>query len=248
MLIVALLSLQAVAGSPQITVKKIDGNSFRIEAAAFDVLQGPAIGAAIDERAAALCAGKQVRWEEFSSTMNLAKTPGSTPSKIEGYFQEFSCVEAEQTSYSPAPVDWKASSVDEADVRRVFETYYAKRDQGDMAAALAMFAPGVRGDPIGATRQMREFNQQLGAGKRRIVAVTWYINPDSAEHPGVYAAVDFVGDFASAYFYCGYLVLYRRGPASYEITREEQNIFHRGKDPADPSQLAQMRAGACRGS
>jgi hypothetical protein len=248
MLIVALLSFLAAAGLTQISVMKTGQNNYRIEVATFEAPDGSAVASAIAQRADELCAGKEVKWGKFSSTANLGKNPGSMPPSIEGYFQEFSCVQADQRSYQPAPDGWTATAADEADVRDVFESYYRKRDRGDMEAALAMFASGVNSDPLASAAAMREFNRQLGPGKRRVVAVTWYVNPTTAQHAGIYAAVDFVGEYATAHFYCGFLGLYRRAPGSYEITREEQNIFHRGKDAADPAQVAQMRAAACRGN
>jgi hypothetical protein len=246
MLIVALLSVLAAVGPPQVSVKKTGDDNYRAEATTFEASEASAITSAIADRADKVCAGKQVKWGKFGSTTNLGKNPASTPPSIGKYFHEFRCVEADQRTYPPAPDGWTASAADEVDVRHAFESYYGNRDRGEMEAALAMFAPGVNSDPVASAVAMREFNKQLGPGQRRVVAVTWYVNPPTAGHPGVYAAVDFVGEYASAHFYCGFLGLYRRAPGSYEITQEEQNIFHRGKEAADPAQVAQMRAAACR--
>jgi hypothetical protein len=152
----------------------------------------------------------------------------------------------EQRTYEPAPSDWKPNAADEADVRRAFETYYARRDSGDFRAAWEMFEPGMLGSLASWSDQMRASNMKLGRGTRRITGITWYVNPEAAAHPGIFAAVDFIGEFPAAYFYCGYVGFYRRGSGSYEITREEQNQFVHGDGQPDPTQLAQMRASMCR--
>ena len=154
---------------------------------------------------------------------------------------------ADQRTYVPAQADWKSTAADEADVRRIFESYYASRDSGEFKAALAMFNSKARPESAAWPDKIRLFNSALGAGKRRITGVTWYVNPPSAEVPGIYAAVDFVSDYPNVHFYCGYVVFYRLEPGSYEIVREEQNAFHRGDGDANPDHLAQMRAAACRG-
>ena len=164
-----------------------------------------------------------------------------------GYTKEFSCVAREQASYPAAPADWKASSADEQEAVAVLNSYYAKRDRGDFAGSFAMFQPGVLGDLVSWSAQEAVTNKKIGTGTRRVTGVTWYVNPDAAPHPGIYVAIDFVGDFPSTYFYCGYLALYRRGPGSYEITREEQNMFTHGDGKPDPTQVQQMRSAMCRG-
>ena len=153
----------------------------------------------------------------------------------------------DQYAHQPAPADWKASAADETDVRRAFHDYYTKRDQGAFQAAIAAFRQTARPESATWPEEMRAFTKKLGPGTRRVVAVTWYVNPPSAEQPGVYAALDFVGDYPAVHFYCGYLVFYRVAPGAYEIAREEQNIFHRSDTDANPDHLAQMRAAACRG-
>lgn len=243
---IAFVAAQVMAALPEIAIRPL-GNGYRAEAATFDFWQSTAVFTEIERRAAELCRDKEVKWGNFASVTELGMDPGAAPPKISGYFQEFSCSTRAKRIYEPAPPDWKPSASDEADVRRYFETYYKRRDRGDFQAAFAMFKPDVLGDASGWAEQMRTSNTKLGAGKRRVTGVTWYVNPQGADHPGVYAAVDFVGEFPSMHVYCGYLVLYRIGPGSYEITREEQNFFERGAEGANPEQVAQMRAASCRG-
>lgn len=245
MLILLLAAQTSVAGIPAITVRKTD-EGYRAEAAAFQVFQEAAVHAEIARRAADLCAGKDIDWGKFGSLAKLEKNPSSQPPTISGYFQEFRCVAAEKLAYAAVPGDWKPSAADEADVRRVFETYYVRRDAGQFESAAAMFEPGVQDTP--SAEDQREFNRKLGRGSRRITGVTWYVNRPDAPRPGVYVALDFMGDYPQLHVYCGYLMLYRQGPGRYAITREEQNIFERGDGKADMAQVAAMRSAVCRGN
>lgn len=241
-----LIAASAVSASPVITIKRAP-TGYVAEVASFDIREQETIDADINRRAESLCQGKSVRWGRFTSQTNLGKQPGSTPPIVKGYAREFSCVVAERRVYELAPADWKPMASDEADVRRAFEAYYARRDSGDFGPAWAMFEPGTLSDLTSWSNEMRAFNTKLGRGTRRITGVTWYVNPESAPHPGIYAAVDFIGEFPTVYFYCGYVGFYRRSAGSYEITREEQNQFARGDGTANPVGLAQMRASMCRG-
>lgn len=246
MLISLLVASQAAAiGLPPVNIVGTDAG-YRAEVAAFPATQEAAIHAEIVRRGEDLCRGKQVKMGKFGSLTKLEKQPTPMPATISGYSLEFRCVLSEPASYAALPADWQPSAQDEADVRRVFETYYAKRDAGEFDAAAAMFEPGVQEEPP-SSEQQREFNRTLGAGRRRVAAVTWYVNRPDAPRPGAYIALDFIGDYPSLHIYCGYLMLYRAGPTRYEITREEQNIVQRGDATADRDQIAAMRAALCRG-
>ena len=246
MLGVLFLAAAAASGQPSVTISPAP-NGFVAKVETFDGRYQSQIDAEIDRRAAELCAGKTVRWGEFRSDVTIGKQPGAEPPQVSGFSRAFSCVSPVDRNYAPAPADWKPSAADEGHVRQIFQTYYAHRDAGDFRAAKAMFAPGILADDSRWSEQMAEFNAKLGTGRRRVSGVTWYVNPESAPHPGVYVALDFIGDFPRAHFYCGYLVLFRTAEGAYELTREEQNHFDRNDEPVDPVQLAQMRASMCRG-
>lgn len=243
---ILLLAAAAVPALPSITVSPT-ANGFVAKVETFDARYQPQLDAEIDRRAGELCAGKTVRWGEFKSDMKIERQLGSEPPQVSGFSRAFSCVKTVERTFAPAPSDWKPSVADEADVRQAFEAYYARRDAGDFLTARAMFAPEALAEDSSWSKQMAEFNKQVGTGTRRITGISWYVNPEGAPHPGIYAAVDFAGKFARTHFYCGYLVFFRTGAGTYEITREEQNHFDRGKEAADPVQLAQMRAVMCRG-
>ncbi len=235
--------LGAVATSdPNITItRRADGFVATIKP--FAVAEQGAVDAEVDRRAGELCAGKSVKWGSFGSVVGIDRRSDKAP-EITNYFKEFTCISLQPRAHAAVSADWKPSLADESDVRRFFDLYYAKRDSGDFSAAAAMFDP-AQGIVLGSDEQ-RQFNAQLGVGSRQVIRVTWYVNPDGADRPGVFAALDFVGSFKSMHFYCGYLVLYRVGEGSYEIVREEQNQFARGHDEPDPAELASMRSTLCR--
>jgi hypothetical protein len=242
-----LLTAVAIAARlPSITIEQT-AKGYIAKVATFDMRKQTEVDAEIQRRASALCGDQQVEWGEFSSVAKVGRNAAAEPAPVTGYSKQFSCAPVDKTSYESAPDDWKATDADLKDAIRLFNAYYSNRDGGNFAAAFAMFQPEALKDETSWSEQMAADNKKLGAGKRRVTGVTWYVNPDSAPHAGVYVAIDFVGDFPSAYFYCGYLALYRRGPGSYEITREEQNMFTHGDGNADPAQIEQMRSAMCRG-
>jgi len=243
---VLLLAAAPSPGPPHITISP-KGNGYIATVEAFDGRYQEQIDADIDKRASEICQGKSVRWGEFGSDMQIGKQPSIDSPRVSGFLRAFSCVTPVDRNFAAAPVDWKPSARDEADVRRIFQTYYGRRDANDFRGAKSMFAPDVLGADSSWAEQMAKFNQAIGPGTRSITGITWYVNPESAPHPGVYVAIDFSGKFARAHFYCGYVVLFRVAEGTYEITREEQNQFPRGKEAADPAQLAQMRSAMCRG-
>jgi hypothetical protein len=246
MLIAVLLSLQAAAEQPPVKVGPTAGG-YRAEVATFDISQEVYINAEIERRAAKLCGDKQIDWGKFGSEAKVEKDPAKAPPKISGLFKEFRCVIAKEPIVAGVSSDWKAGEADDADVRRLFASYYATRDAGDFGASSAMLSPDVRPNKSDY-EGLGDFNRALGTGSRRITGVTWYVNPASAPRLGAYAALDFVGQYTGAHLYCGYLMLYRQGPGTYEIIREEQNVFHRNAGPIDPVQLDEMRSAMCRGN
>ena len=193
MFIAILLGLQASAAAlPEITIRTTS-DGYRAEAADFPASQQAAVYDEISRRADKICVGKQIKWGRFGSSAEVRIERSLSTPGINGYFKEFRCVVEKQRAFSAAPADWKSDPADEADVRRIFESYYRKRDAGDFAAATAMWQPEQQSDR--SADDVGEFNKRLGGGSRRITGVTWYVNPPSAEIPGVYAALDFVGDY-----------------------------------------------------
>jgi hypothetical protein len=131
---------------------------------------------------------------------------------------------------------WLPSIEQEQAARAAAVQYLATRDAGRAADAYRQL------DPINAehlpladfTKLLSDFNTKAGAVKeRRITTLTWTKNPLSAPAPGIYAAFDLVGRFASADRNCGYIVL-RQAPTGgpFRVMREE-TAFMDNKTAAD---------------
>lgn len=237
-----LLTMPALASAVVVNITPND-NGFIAVAPPFTLAEEADVETEVGRRAIELCAGKNVRWGKFGSTAKIDHK-SEEASKVEDYYREFSCVTPDPRVHSAAPDDWKATPADEEAARAAFHLYYSRRDSGDFLGAAAMFDP-AQGLTLSAAEQ-RAFNKRLGSGRREVIRTTWYVNPDGAAHPGVFVALDFIGRYRSMHFYCGYLVLYRLGPGSYEIVREEQNSYQRTEPEPDPAEVTAMRSSLCR--
>ena len=244
--VIALAVAASAEATPRVEVVVVK-DGFSATAPTFQSRYLPAVEEEVRRDAATRCAGKNIDWVRFTWVEGLGKNPGQDIPTIKEYRRDFRCVEAQAISHERAPEDWKATAADEADARRVFKGYITARDAGSADAALAMFEPGTVEDAKGWVKRVATFNATVGAGNRRITGVTWYVNPAQASRPGVFVAIDFVGDHPKLHFYCGYVGFIRKRPGDYRIVHEEQNIFERGDRTGDAAQIAAMRATMCRG-
>lgn len=236
------LALAAPAMPPVSIVKSGAGHS--ASAPEFPATKLEAVEAEVRRRAAAICAADPVTWGKFRYETQLAKDITAEVAKVRGYQREFRCGNQTPPKGQRAPDDWQPSPADEAEVTRIFAAYYGHRDRGEVAAAKALFEPNA---PTKLSEpDVARVNASIGKGSRRIVAVTWYVNPAQADREGVFAALDFVGNYPAMHFYCGYLMLYRSAPGRYVIVREEQNMFAKTEQASDPAHLAELRATMCR--
>ena len=107
-----------------------------------------------------------------------------------------------------APDGWKPSANDQSQIESQTYRYYGAKDAGDYAAAYAIFDKGMKEAAHFDTWSANAQSQNTKAGhirSRRILKITWYKDPPSAPEPGIYAAVDFSGQFENDPIYCGYL-------------------------------------------
>ena len=245
MLLALLLSAQSAGALPIIIVRP-SVTGFVVDAKPYDPSIVRAVDAEIARRAEAQCAGKTISWGKFQSSTQMWKPSHKRAPRVSGDLRTFTCVDPQPRLIVAAPEGWAPTPTDDADVRKLFETYYATRDSGHVADAKRMFSPETISSGSGWEVGARNFTKRLGTGKRQITTVSWEVNPTAADRPGIFAAIDFVGEYPNAQFYCGYIGLYRLGPGKYQIVREEQNSAMRSDGVLDPVQLGQMRAGMCR--
>ena len=74
-----------------------------------------------------------------------------------------------------------------------------------------------------------KFDKQAGEVRhRRVEKVRWYKDPPNGSPPGIYAAVDFTGEFANIGIYCGVVVSHQGQDGIITgLLREEQNYISR---------------------
>lgn len=162
--------------------------------------------------------------------------------------QELACGAAEarpaEVALAPDP-GWQPTPATEQAVLDTTRSYFAAKDSGRYADAYAMLSAGNQATtPIAAwSAQARSFNAGAGAVRgRRLIRVTWYNNPPSAPVPGIYAAVDFDGDFANLHFLCGYVVWLLQPEGRWRLVREEQSLVSRSEaHDATAEEIARLR-------
>ena len=73
----------------------------------------------------------------------------------------------------------------------------------------------------------RDFHSRAGAVvQRKVLKVTWTKDPANAPFPGIYAAVDFSGTFATMDRYCGYMAWYQASLSEpFQLMRIEENMM-----------------------
>lgn len=144
----------------------------------------------------------------------------------------------------PAPFLAQAPSPDaEAAVRAATDAFLDARDQGRFDAAYAMLSPDWQ------TRRPRpqwqaaaqDFVAHAGAVRgRRISGLSWMENPGGVQ--GMFAAVEYNGDYAGLAFMCGILVWQRQGDGRWLVFREQVHAASREDAPnATPEQIEEGR-------
>jgi hypothetical protein len=243
-----LVALLLAAPAPEMRSERLSDGGYRIvlTAPGLTLEQGQARAMA---EAARLCGGPPVtlghyRWRsnERLDHATGARTPVSLTLE-----QEARCDAAPPpVSAAQGPASsWRPGPADEASVLDFTARYFAARDSGRYAEAWALLTPTMQEmSPLAEwRRQAAEFARGAGAIRRRTpVKVTWYDSPAGVE-PGIYAAVDFVGEAEKLLMLCGYVVWRRQGDGSFRLVRDEQNVVGRDSAPRMTAEkLAQIRA------
>ena len=237
-------SLLVATALPAIKVEEV-ANGFRVLAGPFSASQLPKVDSEMALQAQVKCGRKTVRWGNASAE---PVSHNARLRRIENYTRGFTCIEGEARQYVAGTAEWQPTDKDLADVKNVFTTFFRERDAGRFKEAGALMGPDGQDSFLGASDDLTGWNKKLGAGTRRIVRVTWLLNPPGMSHAGTFASVFFIGNYPSMAYYCGELVLYRRGPGSYEIVRDQQ--AGRLKSEADTKRnerkIAAERLSTCR--
>jgi len=255
MLAIALLLQSSVTPAPLITHERVETDHYRLRMVAPGISNVEVAQVALLSTARELCGARQPHFGHFEWVANEALAPGATeatPGAL-ALIQEVYCGReppAPPETAAPPDPNWQRSEVQEQQILARTRAYFAAKDSGRYADAYAMLTPGMQAesDFTAWSRGVSDFNSRAGSAQgRRLIRVSWYNNPPQAPVPGLYAAVDFNGDFANLHFLCGYVVWLLQTDGSWRLVREEQSSATRADAPdADAAQIAQIRAQYCR--
>ncbi len=152
----------------------------------------------------------------LASTAAIAQQPPADlpPQQVSPSFQDA----------KSRPTGVQARSV----VERTY-AYFAAKDSGRFADAYSNFSPSQKQTvPFnGWKTQLESFYRTAGSVQgRTIQKITWYKDPPNTA-PGVYAAVDFTGQFPNLSLYCGFVAWRQQDDGALEIVREEANSIEK---------------------
>lgn len=256
MIAIALLLQIAAAPTPQISSEALGGGHYRLRLAAPGISQVEEARRLLLPTAQRLCGALRPNFGHFEWVSEEQLTNSSDRSSADSLalIQELFCGSpppAPAETAAPPDPNWRQSEAQEQAVLARTRAYFAARDSGRYAEAYAMLTPGMQADSDFLTwsRARSEFNRTAGTLQRReLIRVTWYNNPPQAPVAGLYAAVDFNGDFAGLHFLCGFVVWLLQRDGSWRLVSEEQNSAVRAAAPnATAAEIAQMRTQAgCR--
>jgi hypothetical protein len=249
--IAILLFLQAAAGAPQISEERVGEDHYRLRMFAPGLANVEEAQRILLPTALHLCGARAPHFEHYEWVSNVEIANRSTqaaPAAL-ALVQELYCGTAPpappQTAAPPDP-NWRQSAAQELAVLARTRAYFAAKDSGRFAEAYAMLTAEMQADSDlqSWSRVAEAFNRRAGeAHGRRLIRVTWYNNPPEAPVPGLYAAVDFNGDFTGLHFLCGYVVWLLQRDGSWRLVREEQSSATRADAPdTTPAQISQIRA------
>jgi hypothetical protein len=129
-------------------------------------------------------------------------------------------------------------------VIKTVQTYLDDIESGQYVDAYRMMAEGnKRSLPLESfTEAEQKFKALAGSLKFwRILKVTWTKDPSQAPAPGVYAAVDLMGQFANVDRDCGYIVLFQSPlGGDFMVARTENNYL----DNATAHQIEEKKSAA----
>lgn len=126
---------------------------------------------------------------------------------------------------TPADPAWRPTSKQQQAIQRQSSDYFSAKDTGDYKKAYSYAAMPLTFDQWQISAQ--KFNAMAGEVRsRKIKKITWYKDLPQ-QPPGIFAAVDFVSQFANADIHCGYLVWQPASDGRFRLIREEQNYIDR---------------------
>jgi hypothetical protein len=257
MMIVAALLLQtSAAAAPQVSHEQIGEGHYRLRMIAPGISRVEEAQALLAPTAGRLCGSLPAHFGHFEWVSNeeVVNSSGRRTSQDLLLILDVFCgtppPAPTETAAAPDP-NWRQSEAQEQAVLARTRAYFEARDSGRYAEAYAMLTPAMQADSTleSWSRQASEYARRARASRgRQPTRVTWYNDPPSAPVHGLYAAVDYNGNFADLLFMCGYVVWLLQADGSWRLASEAQSAAARADAPnATAAEIAQMRAQAsCR--
>jgi hypothetical protein len=230
-------------------VEPMGDDSFRLVLKSFRSASVDAGQAEILPKAHEVCRGKNIAYGRYQFA--LLEPVGSTATQRSLVLkQEVTCG---GTATPPPPAvsvanrdpDWRPTSSQVQLVERNTNAYFAAKDSRRYSEAYAQLSPSQKNTtPLERWTSLAEdFNAKAGEVRTRLIRkITWYKDPPNVA-PGVYAAVDYSGEFANTATHCGFVAWHEQSDGSFLLVREEQNTIDKASAAKmKPEEREQVRA------
>ncbi len=215
-------------GTParDIQVQRLGDDAFRLVLTSYTSKTAEAGQRELLSKAQQLCGTKPANFGRYEfNLIESFRVGGSDKGHLE-LKQTISCGEAAATPTPSQAIMHVAASAEQIrQVEQQARLYFAAKDQRRYQQAYALMAPVQKlAVPFDAWQaRVDAFNDKAGAVRERAIRkITWYQDPPQAA-PGLYAAVDFVSQFANLEVHCGFVAWQQQPDGSFLLVREEEN-------------------------
>lgn len=207
---------------PEIKLETVPGKGYAFEIGDFDKDRTDTVMAVVDAEAKKQCEKFTVRYGRFSHNNRVE----GNKTILTGYRQAFQCIDPSKDPYKPAPADWQPTVEDDEDVITFATRYLGVMARKDVKAGKAMVEPIFEMTDEEWFSMVKPLSvSKASAAQWRPELLGWANNPDGASHPGSYAVLKITGNMPDMALTCGYLMVYRHAPASYQVSQQSINLI-----------------------
>lgn len=207
---------------PEIKLETVPGKGYAFEIGDFDKDRTDTVMAVVDGEAKKQCGNFAVRYGRFSHNNRIE----GNRTILTQYRQAFQCIDPKTDPYKPAPADWQPTLEDEEDVITFATRYLAVMARKDVKAGMAMMEPVFEVTEEEWLSMLTPLSvNKANAAQWSPELIGWANNPEGASHPGSYAVLSIKGTMPDMALTCGYLMVYRHAPASYQVSQQSINLI-----------------------
>jgi Protein of unknown function (DUF4019) len=249
---IAAIILLSVTGAQSqqsdIQVERLGERSYRLVLKSFKSGSVAAGQQELVPAARRVCSDQSIRFGKYEFEKSEPIRPATAENRPFLLKQEVHCGNAASEPATPSTAtrpdpDWRPTAELEKAIELLTYTYFSWKDARNYKQAYALLSTTTPFEQWQSSAE--KFNSQAGEVRsRKIKKITWYKDPAHAPQPGLYAAVDFAGQFVNVDTHCGYVV-WHQGPkdSSFRLVREEENFIPKEiGQKLSPSELAAIRA------